>query len=244
MNVNEDDIVIHPRKGRREVTLPQQAILVPNPAEARIAEEVMLQEEAERHAIYNSHLYVDAQHRFCVAGPALGAPAAGLLLEKLIVLGVTRICLFSCCGTLNNRYRIGDVIIAVSGVSGEGVTQYYGGEKNVTPSQKETERLRAFCARQSIDWHEGSIWSTDAPYREHRSQLRNLHEQHGVDGVDMEFTAFCSIAAFRRVALSALFVVSDELWGTSWNPGFASKAYKAKCRAILGMLLSHGLERS
>lgn len=242
MKVNEDDILIHPEKGRKERVLPERAILVANPAEARIAEEEMRLHGAQSRFLYNSQLLVDDDLRLCFAGPSLGAPAAGLILEKLIALGVTKISLFSCCGAINQDYSIGDVIVAVSGVSGEGVSRYYGGIPQNPVSLEETERLRIFLRNQEMSWREGGIWSTDAPYRESRSELSRLHLENGIDGVDMEFTALCSIASFRKVQLSALFVVSDELWGPDWKPGFTNPVYRDRCKSLISALIRHNLE--
>jgi len=238
----DSDILIHPAKGQKERSLPEQAILVANPAEARIAHGEMRRCGAESRFLYNSELLVDNRQRLCLAGPSLGAPAAGLILEKLIALGVTRVCLFSCCGAINRNYSIGDVLIGVSGLSGEGVSQYYDGIPDPAVSAGETEKIRIFLEHQALSWHEGGIWSTDAPYRESRSELNRLHQHAGIDAVDMEFTALCSIASFRGVELSALFVVSDELWGKRWSPGFTTNVYRARCKTLVSGLIMYLLE--
>lgn len=242
METDNSDILIHPGRGRNEKSLPETAILVANPAEARIGRDEMRSHGAESRSLYNSHLLVDKRSGICLAGPCLGAPAAGLVLEKLIALGVSRICLFSCCGAVNREWAIGDVLIAVSGVCGEGVSRYYGGGERVEVCQEDTENLRVFLKNQQISWHEGGIWSTDAPYRESRVALNRLHQHAGIDGVDMEFTALCSIAAFRKVHLSALFVVSDELWGARWRPGFTGAGYRDRCRSLISNLILHKMK--
>ena len=237
-----EDILIHPGRGRNEKMLPETAIVVANPAEAGIGQDEMRSHGAESRSLYNSNLLVDKRSRLCLAGPCLGAPAAGLVLEKLIALGVSRICLFSCCGAVNRQWTVGDVLIAVSGVSGEGVSRYYGGGERIEVCQEETEKLRMFLKKQQISWHEGGIWSTDAPYRESRAGLNRLHQHCGIDGVDMEFTALCSIAAFRKVHLAALFVVSDELWGPKWKPGFSGARYRDRCRSLISNLIRHKMK--
>ncbi len=242
METDKEDILIHPGRGRNEKLLPETAILVANPAEAGIGLDAMRSHGAESRSLYNSNLLVDKRSSFCLAGPCLGAPAAGLVLEKLIALGVRRICLFSCCGAVNRGRTVGDVILAVSGVCGEGVSRYYGGGKRVGVCQEETGKLRVFLKDHEIIWHEGGIWSTDAPYRESRVGLSRLHQHFGVDGVDMEFTALCSIAAFRKVHLSALFVVSDELWGPKWKPGFTGARYRERCRLLISNLILHKMK--
>lgn len=243
MHSKEPDILIHPQIGRRDQHLPETALFVVNPAEARIAEHEFSRYDVSKRFLHNSSLLVDNEERFCLAGPALGAPAAGLVMEKLVVLGVKKICLFSCCGAIDPAYTIGDIILANSGVSGEGVSHYYGNDKIVYTSRAATDELRSLLDEQRINYKEGVIWSTDAPYRESRSELARLHDKYKVVGVDMEFTALCSIAVFRDVSITAIFVVSDELWGPVWKPGFAQKAYKKQCRLVISALIRAGLQK-
>ena len=55
-------------------------------------------------------------------------------------------------------------------------------------------------------------------------------------GVDMEFAALAAVAAFRKIKLTAVLLVSDELSSGSWNPGFKTKAFKKKSSEILHFL--------
>lgn len=234
-----NDILVHPKKGKKEKKLPENAILVPNPAEAALVMEMFRQHETKERFLYNSKLLVDTKQRLCVAGPCLGAPAAALIMEKLIVLGVKSVSLFSCCGAIDPDLSIGDVVIAVSGVPGEGVSTYYGGDSQVSPYGDETERLRKYLAENKEHWLECGLWSTDAPYRESRSALKRLRELRGISAVDMEFTALCSVASFREIDFGGLFVVSDELWGQEWKPGFTKADYRNRTRSILSGLIAH-----
>jgi purine-nucleoside phosphorylase len=81
----------------------------------------------------------------------------------------------------------------------------------------------------------GPVWSTDAPYRESLAQVGTLKKK-GILGVDMEFAALAAVAAFRKVTLTAVFLVSDELWSGTWKSGFRNKEFKKKSRTILSFL--------
>lgn len=233
----KDDILIHPKRGRKEQLLPRRAILVANPAEARLAFQLFRRHEHEQRSLNNATLLVSKNLQVCIAGPSLGAPAAGLIMEKLIALGVKEFTLISCCGAVDDGYCIGDVVVATSGISGEGVSVYYSTTEQTAVSEEQTNRLRTFLQSNGYAWKEGAVWSTDAPYRERRSQLTHLHQSFGVVGVDMEFTALCSIASFRGIALGALFVVSDELWGEQWVSGFNRPVFKQCCKTLIEQLI-------
>ena len=231
------DIIVHPQKGKKEQALPAQAIVVPNPADSIVAEKIFLECGAHERFLYNSKLFVDSASSCCLAGPCLGAPAAGLVLEKLIVLGVKSIILVSCCGSVDNRLKVGDVVIANKAVVGEGLSSYYGTTHCLLPSERIIGLLRQLLKRQQHVWQEGAVWSTDAPYRECRSALAELKNKEQVIGVDMEFSALCSIAAFRGVELGGIFIVSDELWGKQWRPGFGSNIFKSVREQVIGGII-------
>ena len=235
---SDPDILIHPRQGRREPPLPGRALLLVNPSEAAFALQLFTDHAPKRRTLYNSNLLVDKDHRFCLAGPALGAPAAGLVMEKLIALGVSDVLLISCCGVIDPDLVIGDRLVGLAAVPGEGVSRYYVSDYPVYPSAEATQSLRGDLQQRKISFKDGSLWSTDAPYRERRSELFGLREQYGISGIDMEFSALCAIAAFRNISISGLFIVSDELWGRDWRPGFTSSAFRNEMHAIIEEMIN------
>ena len=220
--------------------LPARALLVANPSEADYALDSFSPHVGERRTLYQTTLLVDAPQTLVLAGPALGAAAAVLVLEKLIVLGVRELWLVSCCGSLDPSWSIGDIVLADSAVCGEGVSGYYSPEKLSVPGTAAPCNLEEFASRHWVGWRRGTIWSTDAPYRERRSELLSLQEKYGVLGVDMEFSALCTVAAFRGISLGALFVVSDMLWTKNWKPGFGVTEFKKSSRELIDKLISHG----
>jgi len=239
--MNEKDLLIQPRRGKKEKELPQRALLIANPPEAEVAFNLFAPFVEERKTVYQAQIAVGENRQLCVAGPALGAPAAVLLLEKLIALGVKEIQIFSCCGSLDPRHAIGDILIGTEAVSGEGVSRYYSNKITAEPGPRTTARLFDQAEQSGRGVHRGSIWSTDAPYRERRSEFLRLQERFGVVGVDMEFSALCRVAEFRGVSLGGLFVISDQLWTRNWTPGFAGSDFRKTCREMLEMIINDGL---
>jgi len=126
-------------------------------------------------------------------------------------------------------------------VSGEGVSRYYGVKTHSAPDRKITEELTGYLHSRGIDPDLGVVWSTDAPYRERRSELLSLQERFGVCGVDMEFSALCSVASFRGIRLGALFVVSDMIWTRGWKAGFGSKAFTSSSRNLIEKIIDYTL---
>lgn len=242
--MSEADLIIEPRRGKKEQLLPPRALMVVNPSEAEYAVKSFSAFTGQTRSLYqHTKLLVDKDQTMCLAGPALGAAAAVLILEKLIVLGVKEIWLVSCCGTLDPSFSIGDLVLATGGVSGEGVSRYYSRESHTSSGRAATDNLQEIARQQSDDVRPGIIWSTDAPYRERRSELIALQERYGVVGIDMEFSALCTVAAHRGVSLGALFVVSDTIWTKNWKPGFGSADFNKSSQDLIGKLITRGLSK-
>jgi purine-nucleoside phosphorylase len=90
--------------------------------------------------------------------------------------------------------------------------------------------------RQEITFHEGKIWTTDAPYRETEDKVIS-YSQEGVLAVEMEMSALFRVALYRGVELAGLLVVSDELGSLSWKRGFDRPEFKkARVMAVDAVL--------
>lgn len=236
MNEHDTDIIIHPRKTGKDTEIPERGILLVNPGEAKKGVEHLLKRGGSRSFLHNSNLAVSHDECLFVAGPAVGAPVSVMVMEKLIVLGCKSLTLMGWCGGVDDQARIGSVIIPDAAICGEGTSRYYSDKKCSYPSASarkhlvdELEELKPI--------HDGKIWSTDAPYRESKTHLESLHRKDNVKGVDMEFSALCTVAAFREIDFAGVLIVSDELMNTEWKPGFKSNTFKSVRDQVFQKLL-------
>ena len=74
--MKEADLIIEPRRGKKEKLLPARALLVVNPAEADYALGGFKPFTGESRSLYQTTLLIDKDRSLCLAGPALGAAAA------------------------------------------------------------------------------------------------------------------------------------------------------------------------
>lgn len=239
---SEVDIIISPKRNRNEKEIPNEGILFVNPTEATLEMAAMEKKGAESRFLFNSHLYIQGGNRF-IAGPAIGAPMAALTMEKLIALGARRIILFGWCGALSRELHIGDILVPDQALSGEGTSAYYStSNKQPGPDEGLRQKVAALFMENGVATRSGCVWSTDAVYREKRSVLSALH-RGGVSAVDMEFSALCSVAHFRGVEFAAVLAVSDEIWGSSWRPGFSNKIFKKNTTFARKLLIESNLDK-
>lgn len=162
---------------------------------------------------------------------------AVMTMEKLIALGAKRLILFGWCGAISRELSVGDVLVPDSAFVGEGTSQYYSDTVSPLPSNTLRAKLTNVLGRDNIEVKGGCVWSTDAIYREDRRTISTLHQERGVAAVDMEFSALCSVARFRQIDFAAILIVSDELWGKSWRPGFAATLFQGNKKKTLNALL-------
>jgi len=234
-----EEIIIHPRKGKREKVIPSRGLMLVTPAEFQFGRRMLEESGGREQFIYSSSLVVSGAEDFFVAGPAIGAPVAAMTMEKLIVLGAQRLVMFGWCGVIARDLQVGDVVIGGVPVSGEGTSGYYPTDKTVLPATALVAGLRHELQEAGISFSERNIWSTDAPYREDRRYIEKLHENADVCCVDMEYSALCAVAAFRGIEFAALFLVSDELYREQWVPGYVRPDFREKSMKLVRLLL-HG----
>jgi uridine phosphorylase len=158
--------------------------------------------------------------------PALGAPYAVMVLEKLVALGARMVLALGWCGSLQSGLAIGDLVLPSTTVSTEGTSRHY--PLNGAPPDPDPGLcgvLRGLLAASDHPWQEGPVWSTDGFYRE-TAPLVQGYQAQGVLGVDMEMAALFTVGRFRQVPVAGLLVVSDELASLQWHPGYRSERFR------------------
>ena len=172
-----------------------------------------------------------------LAAPALGAPYAAMVLEKLIALGAKRVLVLGWCGSLSPEVHIGELLLPNLAVPGDGTSPHYCRDSaGIPPHAGLYELLAASLRDAEIPWHTGPVWSTDAFYRE-TARLVKSCQQQGILGIDLELAALFAVGRFRQIAVAGLLVVSDELFTLTWRPARGSEPFRAARRAALRMVL-------
>ena len=85
----------------------------------------------------------------------------------------------------------------------------------------------------------GDVWTTDALFRETRAKAQR-YGRKGLLAVEMELSALLTVAAFRKVRLGGLMVISDELAGPRWKSGFLDPAFWQASRKAVRAAIAAG----
>lgn len=161
-----------------------------------------------------------------LAGPAMGAPVAAMVLEILIAFGASQIIGLGSCGSLNKKIRVGHLVIPEGAFSEEGTSSHYPLKgRTIKPSPRIFHGLKLSCQNQGQIWASGKVWTTDAPFREIPQKIKRFQQKQAL-AVEMELSAFLKVGNFYGVEVGALLVISDELFASQWNSGYNKKIYK------------------
>lgn len=161
-----------------------------------------------------------------IAAPAVGAPYAVMVLEKLIALGARLVLALGWCGSLQPQVKVGHLVLPTGALAGDGTSRHYALKAaDPGPDPGLYNLLRQNLSGAAVPWHSGMVWTTDAFYRETVEQVRH-YQALGVMGVDLELAALFAAGAFRGVPVAGLLVVSDELADFTWRPGYRSAGFR------------------
>lgn len=164
--------------------------------------------------------------KFSLFGTPLGCPQAAIMLERLIAMGAKKILIFGCCGSLRPDLGVGHLVIPTEALSEEGTSPLYPLPKEIEAGadEKITRLCMTKAREKKFKIAAGKVWTTDALFRETRGKTRKYSEM-GLLAVEMEMSALLTVAAYRKVHLGGLMVVSDELSSLKWKTGFLNPLF-------------------
>jgi uridine phosphorylase len=219
--------IINPVRGKREASVSSRVILTFVRPDYEYLCRLVQAEASPRHlweCAFREGLWEGQP--ITIVAPAMGAPYAVMVLEKLIALGAKMVLAFGWCGSLQPGVSNGDLLLPTLTVPGEGTSGHYSlGDGDPTPDAALTAKLRQSLKDAELSWHAGPIWTTDAVFRE-TPELVQRYQAQGVLGVEMEMSALFAVGRFRQVPVAGLLVVSDELATLTWQPGYRSERFR------------------
>ncbi len=237
--------LINPKKSRTEPAVDPLALLIPIPADLQAMTRLFGQAGplCFKNSFMRAFQLSDSLRATALAGPAVGAPQAVMILEKLIALGARRVILLGWAGGLQSSLAPGDILLPDQAVSEEGTSGHYSEEKRPRASLRLLQELGQAMKEENLSFKQGSVWTTDAPYRETVDKVRAFQSQ-GVLGVDMETSALFTVGAFRGIETAALLIVSDDLSGMTWRHGFRDPRFVQARKKIVQFLFRYVLSAS
>ena len=227
--MESNDAVIIPKMGKRSPQLGPVAVMAGTESDLDLLCNLLHLDKSKHQKLFTSRLYTtdDSGSGFALAGPVIGAPYAAMVLETLIAWGAKKIIFLGWCGSISQKIKIGDIIVATAAMIDEGTSRHYieGAHQASYPSEGMAVAITDALDRIRAKYHRGSVWTTDAIYRETRDKIEYYQRLDAI-GVEMEISALFTVAKFRKIDMGAIVVVSDELAEFKWRPGFKTDRFK------------------
>ena len=156
----------------------------------------------------------------------IGAPAATVVLENLVALGIKQFISIGIAGSISNLLEVGDLVVCSKALRDEGTSHHYmPATVYTTPSETLTKKLRSSLEVSGYAHTVGSSWTTDAPYRETKTEIDH-YRQKGIHTVEMEAAALFAVGQFRQVEVAAAFAISDVADESGWRFDFEARAHQ------------------
>lgn len=139
----------------------------------------------------------------------VGAPFAALVTEQLIACGCRHIIGYSSSGAVADWLRLPCLVVPDQALRDEGTSYHYLAPAERVESQGTLgEILTRRAAQCGLPVHRGPTWTTDAPYRETRTQIER-HRADGILTVEMEAAALMALAQVSGAEIASLLHVTN-----------------------------------
>ncbi|HEY7023329.1 MAG TPA: hypothetical protein VH371_00030 [Candidatus Limnocylindrales bacterium] len=147
----------------------------------------------------------------------MGTPSFSIVMEELLMLGVTRFIRTGTCGGVGRGLKTGDVVVATAAVPADGATRtYLGGDPFAPAADFELTRALVDAARaMGVEPNIGVVQSVDVFYNSQPDYASKMRSRNVV-AVEMEAAALFFLAMRERgrgndVRGACILTVSDTL---------------------------------
>ena len=147
-----------------------------------------------------------------IVARSIGGPYSVLIAEQLHVSGARLILGLTSAGRVSPRLPLPSYVIPSCAVRDEGTSFHYlpPDERVFAPTLLLNGLLEEEVSLLGITVAQGCVWTTDAPYRETKSQLAR-HSADGVLAVDMQTASLFAFATARHANVGVVAHVTNAV---------------------------------
>ncbi len=140
----------------------------------------------------------------------IGSPAAALVVDICSFLPIRSSVLLGMCGGLRRRYQVGEYLVPVASIRGEGTSDYY--------FPPEVPALANFLMQKAVTdvledqkdiYHIGITYTTNMRFWEFNEEFKSNLKNSKAQGIEMECATLFTASYKRKFTLGALLLISD-----------------------------------
>jgi AMP nucleosidase len=141
----------------------------------------------------------------------MGSPNAATVMDLLSAVKPQACLLLGKCGGLKKKNNLGDLILPIAAIRGEGTSNdYFPPEVPALPAFNLQKAVSATIRRYKRDYWTGTVYTTNRRVWEHDEKFKAYLRQIRVMAIDMETATLFSAGFYNRIPTGALLLVSDQ----------------------------------
>ncbi len=141
----------------------------------------------------------------------MGSANAATVMDLLGAINPKAVLFLGKCGGLKRKNKLGDFIIPLAAIRGEGTSDdYYPKEVPALPAFSLQKAVSYTIRKSTMDYWTGTVYTTNRRVWEHDTKFKQYLRSIRTMGIDME-TATLFMAGFKNeIPTGALLLVSDQ----------------------------------
>lgn len=141
----------------------------------------------------------------------MGSPTAATIMDLLSSISPKAVLFLGKCGGLKKRNKIGDMILPIAAIRGEGTSNdYYPPEVPALPAFALQKAISTTIRENAIDYWTGTVYTTNRRVWEHDDEFKAYLQKIRAYAIDMETATIFTVGFFNKIPTGALLLVSDS----------------------------------
>ena len=141
----------------------------------------------------------------------MGSPTAATIMDLLTAINPAAVLFLGKCGGLKKRNKIGDLILPIAAIRGEGTSNdYFPTEVPALPAFALQKAISTTIRDNNLDYWTGTVYTTNRRVWEHDEDFKTYLQKIRAYAIDMETATIFSVGFFNKIPTGALLLVSDQ----------------------------------
>lgn len=141
----------------------------------------------------------------------MGSPLAATMMDLLTALSPKAVLFLGKCGGLKKKNSIGDFILPIAAIRGEGTSNdYLPAEVPALPSFALQKAISTTIRDHARDYWTGTVYTTNRRVWEHDKEFKKYLKSLRAMAVDMETATIFTTGFANKIPTGALLLVSDQ----------------------------------
>jgi AMP nucleosidase len=141
----------------------------------------------------------------------MGSPGAATVMDLLSAIEPKAVLFLGKCGGLKKRNNIGDLILPIAAIRGEGTSNdYFPPEVPALPAFALQKAVSTTIRDYSVDYWTGTVYTTNRRVWEHDETFKEYLQKVRAYAIDMETATIFSVGFYNKIPTGALLLVSDS----------------------------------